>query len=204
MRILRSLVVGALCSCGTDKSKGQDSATSAQTPQAKLATLQGRLDSVQARLDSIKRSSDRHVADSIERERTAPRTLSLFKDTITVLAPRHDSPGFALASFTLVARGKCRVAGRLEVVEGGNKDVIVLLLRRDDFINWKNNPQADRAALYAAGPQSVASLDVKVEDAGIYDLVISNRFSSMTEKVVVGDARVVCIGSPTPVHSKSE
>lgn len=202
-RVVPFITVGFLVACSGDPRRESDSIEGGdQIPVA--GSLQAKLDATQRQLDSVKLANERRVADSIHREQTMPRQLALFDgDTLHIKAPQSDYPGYSVSEFSLASRGNCHVAGRLETVMGGNRDVTVALFRRDDFINWQNNERALGAALYAAGPQSVATFDVPLKEIGSFVFVISNRFSSVTEKVVVGGGVVTCIGSPVPVRSRA-
>ena len=178
-------------------------ACSSEGKKTDSISLQAKLDSTQARLDSAKRFEQQRVADSIRREQATPRRLSLIGDTLRIAAPSGQTPGFSMIGFSLPTPGKCKVTGRIEVVAGGNKDLLVALFRHDDFVNWRNNPQARGRTLFWAGPQTVTTLDVAIPDTGTFDLVLSNRFSTVTSKTAIGNAEVVCIGSPVPIAAKA-
>ena len=178
-------------------------ACSRDNPQPASAAIQAKLDTAQRRLDSMRRAEQLRVADSIRVERTTPRKLALESDTVHVPPPSGQSHGFVAAGFSLASRGSCKVSGRVEVIDGGNKDLIVAIFTEDQFINWKNNPQGRGQALFAAGPQTMTSIDVPVSDTGAYYFVLSNRFSTVTSKTAIANVEAVCIGSPVPAAVKA-
>lgn len=194
LRLWTAACVGALIACA-----GGDQ----RTPNA--ATIEAQLDSTRARLDSTQQADRDRISDSIRRAGSTLRTLVLLRDTVQVAAPGGQSAGYAVASFFLATAGRCKVNGRIEVVTGGHKDLVLAVFRNDDFINWKNGkfPFPTDHALFATGPQTISTLDVAVPDSGTYDFVLSNRFSTFTPKTATGRVDVVCIGSPVPMQVRS-
>ena len=92
----------------------------------------------------------------------------------------------------------CRLRGRVLALAlaGGNKDVEVYVLSADDYLNLRNGGGAPAYTAPFSGPrQTATTLDVELPAAGQYPLVISNRFSVTTPKVVQARAQVVCAGA---------
>lgn len=161
-----------------------------------------RADSLQAVADSLHSQIKKAHDDSVRREATLPRTLSLLEDSLVVGVPGDKSHGYHALGFQLTQDGRCRVKGRLEVLRGGNKDVLVALFGADEFTNWKNNPNGSGRAYFSAGPQTIITIDTPITSAGTYWLAISNRFSTFATKTVTGTVAITCIGQPTPVQVK--
>ena len=107
------------------------------------------------------------------------RTLDLpagehFDTTFAVSDPRH-----------------CVFSGSVEGLAGGNRAVEVYLLDESGFEQW--HEEIRPLALFESGRTSFAALDVPLPGPGRYSLLLSNRFSLFTDKVVhVDGARVVC------------
>jgi hypothetical protein len=85
----------------------------------------------------------------------------------------------------------CHVEGRVVGLAGGRKDVDVVLFDEDNFLNWKNGH--DSKDYFASGHQTAATIDVRVPGDGKYFLVISNVFSTVTDKSVqLQNIRATC------------
>ena len=78
-----------------------------------------------------------------------------------------------------------RLVGHLEASGGSGNDIEVFAFTQTQFTNWKNNHGTE--SLYSSGRVTAADLDVALEQAGTYVLVISNVFSTVTPKTVEGD-----------------
>ncbi len=90
-----------------------------------------------------------------------------------------------------VDQPNCRLTGRVEVTEGGSKDVQVFLTSRDEFTNLENGHNAK--SYLATDRTTVATLDVRVNEPGAKVLAISNAFSLLTSKhVQMRDVKAVC------------
>ncbi|HEX2204612.1 MAG TPA: hypothetical protein VHG91_14985 [Longimicrobium sp.] len=86
----------------------------------------------------------------------------------------------------------CRLTGAVEVSEGGDHDVHVFVLDEVGFTNWRHDHEF--TALFARERTSAAALDLALPSPGRYYLVVSNRFSVFTGKVVRVDAATVTCG----------
>lgn len=85
----------------------------------------------------------------------------------------------------------CHVTGRVEVTQGGSKDVQIFLTSRDEFTNLQNGHKA--MSYLSTDKTSVATLDVRVNEPGAKVLAISNAFSLLTPKrVQMRDVKAVC------------
>jgi hypothetical protein len=78
------------------------------------------------------------------------------------------------------AQPSCRLTGRVLGIAGGQKDVDVLVMTQDGYINWQNNHQAD--FIFESGQKTAVTLDVPVEGEGDYVFVVSNGFSALSPK----------------------
>lgn len=97
--------------------------------------------------------------------------------------------GYIGKEFTAQAGFQCGLHGSVIATEGGNEDLIVYILNDTEFINWKTNPST--AATFASAQQKAISLDVPLKP-GHYQLIISNRFSAMTNKMARASVYLVC------------
>jgi hypothetical protein len=85
----------------------------------------------------------------------------------------------------------CHLNGRVLVVSGGNKDIDVLVMPKDDLENWLNNHAAK--AYYQSGHETAVTLNTTIVGPGNYVLVLSNMISVITEKTVqTQDVRITC------------
>ena len=110
------------------------------------------------------------------------------------IAPRK----FAQYKFQVpVTPLNCKLQGRVRGLAGGNKDVNVYFLTDDQFVEYVQVPSGggEDSAVHAL--QDV-QLDYQIYGAGTYYLVVSNRFSTMTTKVVQVKADVRCTNTPRP------
>lgn len=85
----------------------------------------------------------------------------------------------------------CTLTGRVEGLAGGARDVEVFLLDDQGFSDWYNGipPQP----LYYSGRTDSIALHVRLPGRGEYHLLVSNRYSFLTDKVVaVRNAHVTC------------
>jgi hypothetical protein len=78
------------------------------------------------------------------------------------------------------AQPSCRLTGRVLGIAGGQKDVEVLVMTQDDYINWQNNHGGD--VIFQSGHKTAVTLDVPVEGEGDYVFVVSNGFSALSPK----------------------
>jgi hypothetical protein len=85
----------------------------------------------------------------------------------------------------------CHLTGHVEVLSGGNKDVIVYVLESDDYENLKNGH--DAKIYFQTARTSAATLDVHTTAPGPKVLAISNAFSVLTSKRIrLDNSQVVC------------
>jgi hypothetical protein len=76
----------------------------------------------------------------------------------------------------------CRISGHIEVIDGGSRDVEVVVLAGDDFQNYVNGH--DFKQYFQVQRTSAVTLDVNTGQAGPLVLAISNAFSVLSEKKV--------------------
>lgn len=156
-------------------------------------------DSLRTQLAALKAAAEKRVADSIAAERSRPRSVELVSGFVAVPPSGGVTGGFRAYGFVLPTGGTCTLEGRVEVTEGGQRDLAVAVFGNDDFTNWKNNVSGRGQAMFSAPPQTVTNVHVAIGAPGTYWLVLSNRFSSWTSKGASAKANVTCIGSPQPV-----
>ena len=97
------------------------------------------------------------------------------------------------------AKGNCKVIGNVRGLDGGNKDVEVMLLSQPQFVEWKSAPE--KATAEATLPQEPNHvLDIQLYGTGdVYYLVLSNTFSTFTAKTVQVKARLRCDNTEPPI-----
>ncbi|HEX8275148.1 MAG TPA: hypothetical protein VF615_21115 [Longimicrobiaceae bacterium] len=85
----------------------------------------------------------------------------------------------------------CVLTGHVQGLVGGNRDVEVYVLDRDGLINWSNRTAGQ--VVYRSERTSAVKLQVYLPGPGEYHLLVSNRFSVVSDKTVqVEDALVTC------------
>lgn len=82
----------------------------------------------------------------------------------------------------VVGSSDCRVSGRVLGLAGGQKDVDVMLMSEDDYINWTNHETPD--LIFHSGQRAAITLDIPVPSEGKYVFVVSNAFSQYSAKTV--------------------
>jgi hypothetical protein len=94
-------------------------------------------------------------------------------------------------SFRVSDERPCVLTGRVLGVAGGRRDVEVYVLDRDGIADQSSTTGGK--ALFRSGRTSAVGLEVRLPGPGDYHLLLSNRFSVVTDKTVqVEDARVTC------------
>jgi hypothetical protein len=85
----------------------------------------------------------------------------------------------------------CDLSGHLEVLSGGNKDVMVYVMTADDYANLANGHPA--RAVFQTDKTSAVTLAVRTTAPGKKVLAVSNTFSLLTAKRVrITGAAVTC------------
>ena len=85
---------------------------------------------------------------------------------------------------------ECRLTVHVVGVEGGRKDVQVLVLTDDDFRNWSTGHEF--RAVWQSGIAAAVTTDLPVRVLGLYRLVVSNQFSLVTPKTATVSADLSC------------
>lgn len=84
----------------------------------------------------------------------------------------------------------CTFHGRVQGLEGGQRDIEVYLLDEDGHVNWHNG--IEPTPLYASGRSAASTIELPLGQ-GKFHLLISNRYSIFTAKTVeIENAHVVC------------
>lgn len=91
-------------------------------------------------------------------------------------------------TFELPAR-VCSIAGRVEGISGGGKDFEGFIMDDDNFRNWSAGHQAKG---FESGRVVVWSPNEMVRGPGKYHFVVSNTFSTLTDKAVTVQAKAEC------------
>ncbi len=86
--------------------------------------------------------------------------------------------------------GTCTVSGRITGISGGNKDFEAFILDADSYQNWRAGAQAN--AYWQSGRVVVASIAAVLPGPGKFHLVISNAWSTVTDKTVQAEATAQC------------
>jgi len=98
--------------------------------------------------------------------------------------------GYLYYGLDLTDSRPCRLRGRIETTEGGSHDLDVLVLDEDGFANFRYNRRF--RPVFEERRTAAVTLDVPLS-AGSYYLVLSNRFSNFTSKLVTADdVRWIC------------
>lgn len=85
----------------------------------------------------------------------------------------------------------CRVSGHIEVTNGGSKDVVVLVMPKDDYQNYVNGHEAK--VYFQTDKTSAVTLNVNTGQTAPLIVAISNGFSLLSDKTVrITDLRAVC------------
>jgi hypothetical protein len=79
-------------------------------------------------------------------------------------------------------RTMCHLSGRILGLAGGQKDVEVMVMTEDDYLNWSTRHQAK--VEFQSGRKTAITLDAPVYGAGKHVLVVSNAFSAYSAKTV--------------------
>jgi hypothetical protein len=79
-------------------------------------------------------------------------------------------------------RANCHLTGRIEVVDGGNKDVQVFVMTQDDYTNMVNGHSSK--VYFQSEKMTVVTLDLNTSAAGPMVLAVSNGFSVLQKKRV--------------------
>lgn len=90
--------------------------------------------------------------------------------------------------FTLPARF-CTVTGDVEGVSGGGKDFEGFVLDEDNYRNWSTSHHAKG---HSSGRVVVWHPNLALAGPGTFHLIVSNAFSSFTNKVVTVQASATC------------
>lgn len=113
---------------------------------------------------------------------------------VTIQSTEFDVPAGSIYRWEYSAEPSqptCNLVGHLEVLSGGNKDVMVYVLSSDDYANLQNGH--DARAFFQTPKTSAVTLDVTTRTAGKLVLAVSNTFSLLIAKRVrINDGRVTC------------
>jgi hypothetical protein len=129
------------------------------------------------------------------RSQPAPATGSVVERERYRIGPDQ----YRVYELAITGASPCRLRGRVETVEGGARDIDVLVLDGDAFESFRQSRRYTE--IFEARRVGEISLDVPLPSPGRYHLVISNRFSPFSGKLVlVEEVRWECAegGSDPP------
>ena len=114
-------------------------------------------------------------------------TYSLGPITSTVLGTSRATftitpPAYGTTDYTLI--------GRFEAAGGSGNDIRVVLLDKDNYVNWSNGHEA--TVLFDGGRTTLTKMQVAIDPTKAYVLVFDNSFSIMADKRVKGELSVQC------------
>ena len=85
----------------------------------------------------------------------------------------------------------CTLTGRVRGLAGGRRDVEVYVLDEDGYLDWQSGIAPH--PVYESGRSPSTRIHAELPGKGRYYLLLSNRFSFLTKKVVrLDDARLRC------------
>jgi len=117
----------------------------------------------------------------------APAAGSVLDRVTLRLGPDH----FQEYEIAITDPRPCRLRGRVQTIEGGSRDIDVLVLEGENYERFRQSHRYTK--IFAARRTSEISLDVPLPGPGRYHLLISNKFSAFTGKLVlVEDIRWEC------------
>jgi hypothetical protein len=90
---------------------------------------------------------------------------------------------FRSYELTITDSRPCRLRGRVEAIEGGSRDIDVLVLGEDDFRRFTRKPP--ETPILMRRRTSAITLDVPLPGPGRYYFVVSNYFSVFYGKLVL-------------------
>jgi hypothetical protein len=108
---------------------------------------------------------------------TKSTTTIIDSQTITVPAGNYWETAFSIPSDK-----SCSLNGAIDGIAGANRDFIILVATDDQFAVFSRGA-SNVTTLFESGQTSRVKLSVPLR-AGSYHLVVSNKFSSVTEKWV--------------------
>jgi hypothetical protein len=96
-----------------------------------------------------------------------------------------NSYSFYTLSLDSVVSKDCVLKGHFIASGGSGNDIRILLFDSTNFLNWKNNHEA--SVMYQSGAITAADMSVPITQPGQYYLVLDNKFSLLTDKVVTAE-----------------
>ncbi len=140
------------------------------------------------------------LANSGDDSSSSPNASSLVSavsvPSVTQLAANQELviPAGSVQSFrwdALQSQPNCHVSGHIEVMEGGSKDVEVLVMAGDDYQNYANGHEA--RVYFQTDKKTAVTLNVNTGQVGPLVVAISNAFSLLSEKKVsITGLQAVC------------
>lgn len=132
------------------------------------------------RLDPQPEASSVPASSSTDEPRLSPPATGsvVERQRINIGGSRHRSYDVVITD----AR-PCRLRGRVETLEGGSRDIDILVLDEDAFELFRQSHRYEK--IFEARRTSEISLDVPLPGPGRYHFVVSNVFSAFTGKLVL-------------------
>ncbi len=94
------------------------------------------------------------------------------------------------AAYKFTVSGSCKITAHIIGVSGGQLDFVALLQDEDNFVNWQTGHASK--VYWQTDKVAAATMDTVTLGSGTYYLVVSNRFSLFTPKVVNVQADALC------------
>ena len=107
-----------------------------------------------------------------------PRSVNLVNGQITVQPGQYNYYYFTIPTG---ATG-ITLTGSFTASGGGGNDIEVLVMDQTNFANWQNRNQF--SSYYDSGQVTTGTVHASLPASGTYDLVYSNRFSTVSSKNV--------------------
>jgi membrane-associated phospholipid phosphatase len=166
--------------------EAQDTVLARRRDENPPASQKGSLDSpvaVPPASDSPTTIQPPRSSPSTVEPRSQPASASASGSVVERLRSGIGADRYKEYEVAITGTGPCRLRGRVETVEGGARDIDVLVLDGDALGSFRQNRRY--TPVFQARRTSEVALDVPLPGPGQYHLVISNRFSAFTGKVVL-------------------
>ena len=151
--------------------------------RAEAASLNGgQLSDPAAAADGV---AERRAADSIAAN--TPQVTPVMERTAEIT-----SGGFQLEAFVVPPSSHCTLSGTSESA----RDFEVLIMPSSEMAAWRTGEPGK--PVWQSGRTKSATLDVTIADAGIYNLVISNRAAWFLTRKITTKVELTCTGDWPP------
>jgi hypothetical protein len=129
--------------------------------------------------------AQRRAADSIAA--TTPQVTPVMERTAEIA-----SGGFQLEAFVVPPSSHCTLTGSSD----SDKSFEVLVMPNSDMAAWRSGDRAN--PVWQSGRAKSITVDISLTNAGIYDLVISNRAAWFLTRKITTKVELTCTGDWPP------